>query len=91
MLLQFTIMHHSYKSKTHCYKYNNFLCKKKYYLHILLELLAECQFSIDMLEELVILQPLMYLGQCGVSMKYMVKTGSCVEEPIYQNSFRLLI
>lgn len=42
MLLQFTIMHHSYKSKTHCYKYNNFLCKKKYYLHILLELLAEC-------------------------------------------------
>lgn len=33
----------------------------------------------------------MYLGQCGVSMKYMVKTGSCVEEPIYQNSFRLLI
>lgn len=42
ILLQFTIMHHSYKSKTHCYKYINFLCKKKYYLHILLELLAEC-------------------------------------------------
>lgn len=33
----------------------------------------------------------MYLGQCGVSMKYTVKTGSWVEEPKYKNSFRLLI
>lgn len=71
------------------------MCKKKYYLHILLELLAECCvtsiFHRYAGKKLVILWPFMYLGQCGVSMKYMVKTGSCVEEPIYQNSFRLLI
>lgn len=70
------------------------MCKKKYYLHILLELLAECCVTSIFHRyagNLVILWPFMYLGQCGVSMKYMVKTGSCVEEPIYQNSFRLLI
>lgn len=42
LLLQFTIMHHSYKSKTNCNKYNSFLFKQKYYLHILLVLLTEC-------------------------------------------------
>lgn len=79
-------MYYLYKLKIYCYKYNNFLCKKKYYLYILFELLVECCVILIFYRyvgRIRYITIFMYLGQCGVFMKYMVKIGFCVEELIY--------
>lgn len=56
-------MYYLYKLKIYCYKYNNFLCKKKYYLYILFELLVEC---------CVILIFYRYVGRIGYNMIFYV-------------------